>query len=121
MGYMRHNAILVTAYDERFIEEAREQALRTVPSTAFKGLVSGPVASTTNGYVSFLLAPDGSKEGWNTSEQGDTWRAEFIRWLQAREFDDGSSVFSWVEVQYGDDDGMTRIVADSDAYKRTEV
>lgn len=54
------------------------------------------------------VATCGSKEGWDTSDTGDRARAAFTAWL--READHGD----WVEIQFGDDEGETRIVNHSD-------
>ena len=46
--------------------------------------------------------PDGSKEGWDTSNQGDDLRQRFIEELAKDNFNDGSSPWDWVEVGYGE-------------------
>ena len=108
MGYMRHNAIIVSGSYGDFLVEAHAVATRG-------GLaVSDVVRSPVNGVETFLVAPDGSKEGWSESEQGDALRDWFIAHLEGLRYEDGSSPLSWVEVQYGDDDLETKIVRDSD-------
>ena len=114
MGYMVHHAIVVTdrAYED-WIVTAHDVARRL-----FGEQVSEIVASPINGYRSFFIAPDGSKEGWPESDEGDIRRAAFREWLHACEYDDHSSPLVWVEVQYGDDDMETRVIDDSDANAR---
>lgn len=107
MGYMRHHAIVVTCCSAR-IEEAHDKAFRLCDS------VSPIVSSVVNGYRSFLVATDGSKEGWDESAIGDAARAAFVSWLRSQAHSDGSNPFDWVEVQYGDDERETKIVASSD-------
>ena len=108
MGYMRHHAIIVSAGDGDWLDRARKCA-------ADIGMSPTPIVeSRVNGVRSFLVPPDGSKEGWPESERGDTDRAEFIRWLEAQRYEDHSSPLAWVEVQYGDDDHETKIVHHSD-------
>lgn len=110
MGYMRHHAILVTSWDASRIETAHEKA-REIFSEAMVGpLMESPI----NGYVTFLVIPDGSKEGWEHSEQGDTQRAEFVSWLNRQRYEDQSSWLKWAEVQYGDDEGEALIVHHTD-------
>ena len=112
MGYMRHHAILVTSGIERHIRRAFERAEMTFPL----GSVLGPVESSINNYWTFVVTPDGSKEGWSESETGDEARDAFIAWLRSEAYEDGSSPFSWAEVQYGDDDDeniVTRHDADA--------
>lgn len=95
MGYMRHHAIVVTTWDAKKINAARDEAVRL-------GNVCTLVCpSPSNGYQSFLVVPDGSKEGWPESDKGDGARAAFIGWLSAQDYEDGSSPYDWVEVVYG--------------------
>lgn len=100
MGYMRHNAIVVTTWSDERLEQfamfATEQGARL--------LVQAPIAAGMNGYRSALVCPDGSKEGWDTSNNGDMVRAAIRKWLAEQRYDDGSSAFEWVEIAYGCDD-----------------
>ncbi|MCP4903003.1 MAG: hypothetical protein GY906_39065 [bacterium] len=113
MGWIRHHAIIVTSWDTEAFERARDKA-----HEIFKGLAPEAMASESNGYRTFLIPPDGSREGWSESETGDSRRAHFIEWLDAQRHSDDSSPFDWVEVQYGDDQFETEIVNDSDAKAR---
>lgn len=96
MGYMRHHAIVVTGCGER-IENAHALAV------TFCHTVSGIVDSRVNGERSFFIPPDGSKEGWQDSDDGDRERESFIASLSKLYVD-------WVEVQYGDGNRETKIV-----------
>ena len=78
MGYMRHHAIIVSAYDET-IEVAHARA-----SAIFGELVTPIVESRVNSVRAFLVGPDGSKEHWDESDQGDRHRAEFVAWLRTQ-------------------------------------
>ena len=64
--------------------------------------VSLPVDSPVNSYVSFFVAPDGSKEAWAESNEGDANRERFIAYLESRRHPDLSSPVQWVIVQSGD-------------------
>ena len=108
MGYMRHHAIIVTSFDEDLINEVHARAKEIFPA------VSEIVPSGINGYASFFIPPDGSKEGWSESDAGNERRELFIEYLISFRYEDGSSPLDWVEVQYGDDDRVTRIVRHSD-------
>lgn len=98
MGLIQHHAIVVTASHVR-IEDARAAA-------EVAGLsVSGLSPLTVNGYRSyrsFAVFPDGSKEGWGESEEGDAARAKFVAWLEAKRYEDGSSPYGWAEVSFGE-------------------
>lgn len=103
MGYIRHHAIVVTGMDEW--TGFKTEALATIHDAHAAALAAGcavvtPVAGPgVNGYSSFLVAPDGSKEGWDDSDSGDAARGRFIAWLR-----DANGYFSWAEVVLGSDD-----------------
>ncbi len=111
MGHIRHHAILVTSFDERGIKDAHQEAERIfaamedISPVSAKLEISPIIESPLNEYKTFFIPPDGSKEGWDTSDQGDRCRKEFVDWLNSRRFDDGSSYLDWAVVRYGDDDG----------------
>lgn len=66
--------------------------------------------------MSFLVAPDGSKEGWDESELGNERRRVFKNYLRKQVYEDGSSWLRWCEVQYGDDENDDRMI-DANHYK----
>lgn len=103
MGYMRHHAIIVTCWDRDRLEVAQDKGIAVFGRFG----VSDIIESRVNGYCSFLVPPDGSKEGWEDSEHGDNKRAEFVQWLRT---DPIGEYFEWAEVMYGDDDGAAAIV-----------
>ncbi len=114
MGYMRHHAIIVSSFDQT-IEVAHARA-----TAIFGELVTPIVESRVNRIRSFLVGPDGSKEGWDESDQGDTQRAQFVAWLRTQgQVPEGMESLVWVEVQYGDEHNDTRIVNDSDTDARS--
>lgn len=104
MGYMRHNAIIVTSCLN--IDEAHDKAVELFNSKC----VTDICPSIVNGYGTFVVVPDGSKEGWDTSDIFDVMRDKFVGWLKDQVYEDGSSPIDWVEVQYGDDNGVTKII-----------
>ena len=113
MGYMRHHAIVVTGMLETHgamlsIHAAWDRAAEIFPH------ISSVVESEINGYGSFFVPPDGSKEGWAESGEGDERRTVFIEWLRSTTYEDGSSPLKWVEIQYGDDERETIVTAHSD-------
>jgi len=94
MGYIRHDAIIVTAWDEERLSRAHAKARE------LKLPVSEVVPSGVNGYVSFLIAPDGSKEGWQPSDDGDKNRAAWKAWAR----DEKELWVDWTHIRYGGDD-----------------
>lgn len=109
MGYMRHHAIVVTCFKYETLHEARTTAL------ALGCQVSDIVASRTNGFHSFFVAPDGSKEGWEESDDGNRRRDLFTAYLR-----NPNLYLDWVEVQYGDDNRNTEIIRDGDDVYRED-
>lgn len=105
---MRHHSIVVSSWNAVLIKEAYVKAEEIFP------WVSPISPGTTNGYHSFFIPPDGSKEGWDESVKGDKQRDAFIDWLNGYAYEDGSSPFGWVEVQFDDDDLITKVIRDSD-------
>lgn len=92
MGYIKHQAIVVTAQDEDIIA-IRNKAIE------FGLLCSDVVLGLCNGYRSFLIASDGSKEGWEHSKIYDERRAKWIEWAKANQ----EFFFDWVLVSFGGD------------------
>src|SRR5262249_44412475 len=99
MGYMRHHAIVVASWKLGLLEAAHAKA-----ESIFKW-VSPISPQMVNRFASFFIPPDGSKEGWDESNEGDVERDRFIEWLNTQRYEDGSTALDFVEVQFGDDDG----------------
>jgi hypothetical protein len=106
MGYIRHHAIAVTSWNDELIKKAHEKATQI-----FKGRTSTIIESDVNGYQSFFIAPDGSKEGWGESDIGDVQRKTFKDWINEQAYKDGSNTLSFCEFSYGDDNGESLIEA----------
>ena len=106
MGYMRHHAIIVTSWDANRLATAHAKA-----SELF-ARISPIIPSSINGYgyASFFIPPDGWKEGWAESDNGDSQRNLYVEWLDLQRYGDGSSWLKWAEVQYGNEDGDNRLV-----------
>ncbi len=100
MGYIKHNAIVVTSCDELCLGKAHKKAKKLFNDK----LISEVVKGVMNGYISFFIAPDGSKEGWEDSNDCDEAREKFIHWLLKK--DRGCD---FVEVRFGGDDNQAYI------------
>jgi hypothetical protein len=114
MGYMRHHAIVVTSWNNDEFDKVWAEVSALADERTFGHLVSPVVGPAVNGYRSFLVAPDGSKEGWDTSDEGDAFRDAVCALLDERRYNDGSTSIEYVEVQFGDDDRVTRLIRDND-------
>ena len=104
MGYIRHHAIIVTSADQTALKQAHAKAVEI-----FKDIA--PITpESMNGYASFLIAPDGGKEGRERSDQGDAARDTFIAWLEQWRNADGFTELDYAEVQFGDDEGVSLLL-----------
>jgi hypothetical protein len=123
MSHPRHHTIVVTgAYPqktdeggEHWTDIAREKALEIFGGTKSRWapLISPVLASPYNDVRSFFIAPDGSGEGWDASDEGDSLRDQFVAWLESVRYGDQSTPLDWIEVQYGDGDGENLVLAGS--------
>jgi hypothetical protein len=101
MSYMKHDAVIVTFPDFAASRVHIAGFVASMPER-FRPLIVGPIPSVINDYVTYVFAPDGSKEGWTDSKDGDRWRERFVRLFDFA-YDDGSSPFNVVAVSFGGD------------------
>jgi hypothetical protein len=118
MGYVVHEAIVVTAYREESIDRAWAKArdLGLIVTDIQRGIC--------NGYHSFMICPDGSKSGWDTDEMHESLRNEWINWvadqsaykdLPVEKWDTVLNL-DWVFVRYGGDSDSAYVVSSSHIY-----
>lgn len=110
MGYMVHHAVLVTSWDAAALADARATALDLYGQEGMASLVSAIVPGVENGEATFVVVPDGSKEGWGESQASDRARFAFMQYLHDCRHEDDSSSLQWCEVQYGDERGDDRMI-----------
>lgn len=114
MGYIRHRIVAVIGYDRERLELVRMSAAEIYGAfrdvrhpDGLESLVSLVVPGVMNSYASFFVGPDGSKEGWSSSDLADDAYAELVQYLRKRP--DGLD--GWVVVEgVGGDDHDPRIV-----------
>ncbi len=104
MGYILHHTIVVTSWDGKTLSRAHREARKLFGKSA-----SPLTPETVNGYRSFFIGPDGSKEGWSESGEGDQKREVFKTWLHKQVYEDGSSSLYWFEASYSSDDRAAKI------------
>lgn len=103
MGTISNDALIVMGYEvprvdakrERVIELAAECAGDGASAEELASLVSPVIPCLVNGSASFYVAPDGSKERWDTSDVGDAFRARIVEEIE----DDYCSV---VQIRWGE-------------------
>lgn len=113
MGYIRHDAIVVTAWDEKRLSKARDKAKElNLPVTEI-------VDSSINSYPSFLIATDGSKEGWADSDAGDEAREAWKRWAR-KQAEEEELWIDWAHVNYGGDEPNYSSLSDHNGIMQNE-
>jgi hypothetical protein len=97
MGYIKHHVIVVVAWEQ-------EDAIHAGAKAQELGLdITSVVPSRANGYTSFMVVPDGSKEWWPTSDAGDAKRIAYVEWLRTQRGLD------WAEVELDVDGDAARL------------
>lgn len=118
MGYTLNHAIVITSWNRELLGEAWLKAMEIFGSTSpsrldphddFTKLVSPIMPVVVNGGRSFFIGPDGSKEGWDTSDDADAMRAAFLDWCEEQRYEDGSSSLKWCELILGGDDRIYKV------------
>lgn len=126
MGHHRHHTLVVTSWDMDDLGEAHAKAgeiyARHLGEARGDGIGPHPVPvgplihGGSNGYMTFTVVLDGSKEGWATSNRSNEARAEFVEWLrkmtQSPVGKERRLFIDWVEVEFGGDDPQfTKLLA----------
>lgn len=118
MGYIKHHTIVVTGWKDEHIEEAQKKAVEIFEETCKDEMIKPPygsniispiIGSLLNGQKSFFIAPDGSKEGWQTSNNCNDAREIFLDWLR-----DSDNYCDYVEIIFGGDDEHQEIIRSRD-------
>lgn len=105
MGYLRHECIVVSGWDDKRVADAHKRAVLIFTEHEMEGLVGPVIPHAINGGAAFLISPDGSKEGWEQSERGREARQEYIATLKgSREY------LEWCLLLIGGDDGEYRVL-----------
>ena len=96
MGTIHHHAIVVTSYDGELTRKVHQVAVR------IGGNVSPVSYASTNGYTSFCVFPDGSKEYWSESDEADGRRKELIKYIDSLAYEDGSNTVEYAHISFGE-------------------
>lgn len=114
MGIIYHDVVIVTV--SGYAHESNEygnprQSVADFAATLdpeWRMLLIGPVPHVMNSGFTYAWLPDGSKEGWDHSILGDSYRARFLDLFRFK-YDDGSSPFEIAAVRFGSDFGPATI------------
>ena len=106
MGYIRNEIIVVTGDDED-VRKCHSIAIYCFNKNELGKLVGSIVPHVMSGQSSFFIAPSGSKQGWDVSNNEKESRDEFIAFLRKE------SSINWALIRIGGDDDGCEII-DSD-------
>ena len=116
MGREKYKVMVVTGLPED-VAKVRKKAKKilnkafpyeSVASNPDK-LVSEPIQSLINGYHTFMIAPDGSKEGWDIQKQATEARLKIGKWID-KAIDQDHLCVDYVEVMFGRDQTFPQIL-----------
>lgn len=99
MGVENNECVIATTWSDEHINKMQEWINALVDE--YQELFAF-IPSLINGKTTIVLAPDGSKKGWDEAERGKDLRDDFISKLESFDYEDGSNPFDWVEVGYGE-------------------
>lgn len=106
MGTIQHTAFIVTGCDHDFGKSKEKNLFTKSHKKARKLFGKDSVTKITgegiNGYKSFLVAPNGSKLGWESAREFDEASEKFIEYLDSIKYDDGSTCVEFVKVNFGE-------------------
>lgn len=106
MGYLRHECMVVSGWDHAGVMRVHSTALSIFNPIGMGSLVSPVTQHIVNGGAAFMIAPDGSKEGWVPSDKAADARDEFIAHLRSQTED----FVEWALILIGGDDGEYRVL-----------
>jgi hypothetical protein len=100
MGTIQNDAIIVTGYKEEILN-AHKKAME-IFNADYDGhqeinLVSPRINHVINCDETFIVSPDGSKEGWDMSDEFNRRRNLYISYLKSRGYH-----LDWVYISYGE-------------------
>ncbi len=98
MGVVNHNAIIATTWSKPDAELIIEWV--NTNARNYTGLFT--YSTNEYGFTTIVMNPDGSKEGWEDSNNCDRIRDELIAYLDTFTYSDDSSSISYVEVSFGE-------------------
>lgn len=100
MGVQNNEVVLATTWNDEVIMELEQWIEDEVPDE-YQGLFV-TIPSIVNGEKTIIMAPDGSKKGWETAKICDKIRRRFIHQFSKYAYEDGSNPISWVMIGYGE-------------------
>ncbi len=105
MKQYKHHAILITARDRKLMDELKIKTkdffLKGMQAKTGYKLIGEIIPSIIGEFYTMVIFPDGSIEGYETSEEADKIRAKIIDAIKEINQKKGSQEISYAEVSYG--------------------
>jgi hypothetical protein len=115
MRNIKHHSILITGHELKGMQEIRMKLLELIKANveAANGsrMLSEITESLINNYYTIVLYPDGSKEGHETSEDGDILRKKMVEFLVNYNQTHATQPVNYIEFYFGADDGLAEIIS----------
>jgi len=99
MGTINHYSVIATTFDKKEFDRVGKWVATKFAGNKIISLFTF-VDGLANGYHTIMMAPDGSKEGWGRLAADA--RKSFIAEMEKANYSDGSSPWSYVQVEFGD-------------------
>lgn len=118
MGYIAHDLAAIVFHDQDSDGLKKLEEWRKNLPPEYQKFILGPVTGV-NGYTTVVFVPDGSKEGWEDSDDCERYRQEFLLFGEVRHstkwsFRSGDAVM----VRFGGDHGRAQVKhTDEESYE----
>ncbi|MDX2195794.1 MAG: hypothetical protein NW207_05205 [Cytophagales bacterium] len=114
MKNIKHHTIIVTCQEKAETENIRNQIValykqKMEVKTGHK-LITPIFESLINSFFTFYIIPDGSKEGYDASEDGDILRQEVYSLLLTYKSQHPHIYIAYAELSYGGDNEAPKII-----------
>src|SRR4051812_41598205 len=105
MKQYKHHAILITTRDKKLMDEVRTKAKdffqKGMQAKTGIQLIGEIMESIIGNFYTMVIFPDGSKEGYETSDEANNIRSKIIAAIEELNQKKGSQEISYAEVSYG--------------------
>ncbi len=109
MRNIKHHAIIITAHDLKLLQQVKvtlgEMIKQNIEASNGIRLLGEITESLINNFYSLIVFPDGSKEGHETSDDGDILRKKITDYLEQHNKTHKENLLNFIEVYFGSDDG----------------
>lgn len=99
MGVENNECVIATTWDNKAMDKVKQWVAK-INSESWQSLFVF-VPGIVNDKETVILAPCGSKKGWEEDKEIEYLRNSFIEYLETFNYEDGSNPFDYVEVGYG--------------------